>query len=159
VESVTSALKRARAGVRRLAPSGEQPAAPAPNSPGERALVDRFVRAYEAGDIDALVGLLTEDVSVSMPPVPLEYHGREPARRFFAALLGGGRRYHLVATRSNGQVAFGAYVRSGGNAIRHGAGLLVLSLSGTRIAALIRFDNNSLSWFGLPPSLPERAAE
>jgi RNA polymerase sigma-70 factor (ECF subfamily) len=156
VDSVTSALKRARSSLhRRHLPCGEPPRPPAPNSPTERALVEGFVRAYESGDVDALVALLTEDAYVSMPPVPLEYHGRGAAAGFFAALLGGGRRYALVPTRANGQVAFGAYLRSPGSRIRHGAGLLVLSLSGDRIQGLTRFENEALAWFGLPKTLPE----
>ena len=71
VESVNSALKRARASLQRRLPStGERELPPAPNSPAEQALVADFVRAYESGDVDALVALLTDDVYVSMPPVP-----------------------------------------------------------------------------------------
>src|SRR5262245_31190565 len=74
VESVNSALKRARAGLRRrLPPTGDREPPPAPNSRAERALVAKFVRAWESGDVDALVAMLTADVSVSMPPIPLEY--------------------------------------------------------------------------------------
>ena len=71
VESVNSALKRARASLqRRLPPTGEREPPPAPDSPAEQALVAKFVRAYESGDVDALVALLTADVAVSMPPIP-----------------------------------------------------------------------------------------
>jgi RNA polymerase sigma-70 factor (ECF subfamily) len=155
VESVTSALKRARASLQRrmLSPDEQQPP-PSPKSPAEKALVDRFVRAYESADIDGLIALLTENAIVSMPPVPLEYRGRDAVARFLTSLLGNGRRYHLVPTRSNGQQAFGAYVRGKTDGIRHGAGLLVLTLSGDRISALTRFDHNALAWFGLPASLP-----
>ena len=48
----------------------------------------KFVRAYEAGDVDALVALLTADVGVSMPPIPLEYQGRDVVARFYAASSG-----------------------------------------------------------------------
>src|SRR5262245_38660584 len=69
VESVNSALKRARASLQRhMSPIGEREPPPAPGSPAEQALVAKFVRAYESGDVDALVTLLTADVSVSMPP-------------------------------------------------------------------------------------------
>ena len=78
VESVNSALKRARAGLqRRLPPRGERETPPAPDSPAEQALVANFVRAYESGDVDSLVALLTADVCLSMPPIPLEYEGRD----------------------------------------------------------------------------------
>jgi RNA polymerase sigma-70 factor (ECF subfamily) len=60
----------------------------------------------------------------------------------------------LVPTRANGQQAFGAYLRNPAGGIRHGAGLLVLTLSGEKICALTRFDNDVLPRFGLPRSLP-----
>jgi RNA polymerase sigma-70 factor (ECF subfamily) len=155
VDSVNSALKRARATLgNRLPPAGEHAAPPAPNSPAEQALVDRFVRAYEAGDVDAVVALLTEDVCVSMPPLPFEYLGRDVVGRFFAAVILGGRIYDLVPTRANGQLAFGAYLR-GPDGIRHGAGLLVLTLAGDQISALTRFENTVMPWFGLPRTLPD----
>jgi RNA polymerase sigma-70 factor (TIGR02960 family) len=156
VESVTSALKRARANLeRRLPPTGEYESPPAPDSPAEQALVAKFVQAYESGDVDALVDLLTDDVFVSMPPVPLEYQGRDVVARFFASIFGpGGRAYDLVpTTRANGQVAFGSYLRSA-TGIRHGTSLLVLTLAGDRISAITGFDTGVLPWFGLPRSFP-----
>jgi len=155
VESVNSALKRARASLQnRLPLTGQREPPPAPNSAAEQALVAGFVRAYESGDVDALVALLIDDVSVSMPPVPLEYQGREVVARFYASIMRHGWQYELVQTRSNGQLAFGAYLGGPTGGIRHGAGLLVLTLSGDRISAITRFDNNVLPWFGLPRSLP-----
>jgi RNA polymerase sigma-70 factor (TIGR02960 family) len=156
VESVNSALKRARASLhRRLPPTGERETAPAPGSPAEQALVANFVRAYESGDPDALVGLLTDDVFLSMPPIPLEYQGRDVVTRLFASIFASGRRVDLVPTRANGQPAFGAYLRAP-TGIRHGAGLFVLTLTGDRICAFTRFDSSVLPWFGLPQSLPSR---
>jgi RNA polymerase sigma-70 factor (ECF subfamily) len=151
VESVNSALKRARAS---LPPIGEREPPPAPDSPAEQALVAKFVEAYESGDVDALVALLTADVFVSMPPVPLEYQGRDVVARFYASVFIPGRTYDLVSTRANGQMAFGAYLRTPSGGIRHGAGLLVLTLAGDQICAMTRFDNSVLPWFGLPRSLP-----
>jgi RNA polymerase sigma-70 factor (ECF subfamily) len=156
VESVNSALKRARASLqRRLPTTGEREPAPTSDSPVEQALVAKFVRAYESGDVDALVALLTDDVSVSMPPIPLEYQGLEAVARFYASIVRH-RTYDLVPTRANGQLAFGTYLRAPTGGVRHGTGLLVLTLTGDRICALIRFDNNVLPWFGLPRSLPGR---
>jgi RNA polymerase sigma-70 factor (TIGR02960 family) len=156
VESVNSALKRARASLqRRLPPTDEREPAPAPESRSERALMANFVRAYESGDVDALVGLLTDDVFLSMPPIPLEYEGRDIVARLFASIFRSGRRVDLVPTRANGQPAFGAYLRASAG-IRHGAGLFVLTLAGDRISAFTRFDSSVLPWFGLPRSLPRR---
>jgi RNA polymerase sigma-70 factor (TIGR02960 family) len=156
VESVNSALKRARASLQRRwpkAPGREPP--PAAGSPAEDAIVARFVSAWESADVDALVALLTDDAFISMPPMPFEYQGRELVGRFSASLFGAGRRFDLVPTRANGQPAFGAYLRAP-TGIRHGVGLYVLTLTGDRICALTRFDNGVLPWFGLPRSLPSR---
>ncbi|MEV6021042.1 RNA polymerase subunit sigma-70 [Streptomyces sp. NPDC051997] len=156
VDSVDSALKRARAGLRRRrSPAAGHREPPAAGSPAEDAIVGRFVRAWEAADVDALVALLTDDVFMSMPPMPFEYQGRDIVARFCAGLFDAGRRFDLVPSRANGQPAFGAYLRSP-NGISHGVGLYVLTLTGDRIRAMTRFDNNVLPWFGLPRSLPSR---
>jgi RNA polymerase sigma-70 factor (TIGR02960 family) len=154
VESVNSALKRARASLERQRPAvagRERP--PAVGSPAEDAIVAKFTSAYESADVGALVALLTDDVFTSMPPMPLEYLGRDAVARFFALLLSSGREYSLVPTRANGQPAFGAYVSSA-DGIRHFTSLFVLTLAGDQISALVRFDTSVLSWFGLPRSLP-----
>ena len=156
VESVTSALKRARAGLERRRPEvPAREAPPAAGSPDEDALVARFVAAYEAADVDALVALLTDDVFMSMPPMPLEYEGRDVVAEFCRRVFRAGRRFDLVPTRANGQPAFGAYLYTPGGA-RHGTGLLVITAAGDRISALSRFESSMLPWFGLPRSLPAR---
>jgi RNA polymerase sigma-70 factor (ECF subfamily) len=156
VESVNSALKRARASLqRRRTPAADHEPPPPTDSPSEDAIVTKFVNAYESADIDALVALLTDDVFMSMPPIPLEYEGREVVGRFCAGLFGAGRRFDLVPTRANGQPAFGSYLRTPtGN--RHGVGLIAVTLSGDRISAMTRFDNSVLPSFGLPRWLPSR---
>ncbi len=115
----------------------------------------KFARAWESADLDALVALLTDDVFISMPPMPFEYQGRDVVARFCASLLRAGRRFDLVLTRANGQPAFGAYLRAPAG-IRHGTGLFVLTLTGDRICAMTRFDNSVLPSFGLPRTLPSR---
>jgi RNA polymerase sigma-70 factor (ECF subfamily) len=156
VESVTSALKRARASLRqRLGTADDRDRAPAAGSPAEDAIVSRFVRAWESADVDGLVALLTDDVFVSMPPMPFEYEGRDLVVRFCAGLFGAGRSVHLVPTRANGQPAFGAYVRTPGG-VSHSTGLFVLTLAGDRICAMTRFETSVLPSFGLPRSIPAR---
>jgi RNA polymerase sigma-70 factor (TIGR02960 family) len=156
VDSVTSALKLARATLgRRLAPDGDRPPPPPPNSSVGAELVARLTRACETGDVDALVALLTDDVRVAMPPVPLEYQGRDLAARFHIDVtFRQGRTYQLVPTRANGQLAFGAYLRDPDGGPRHAMGLLVFTLTGDQICAITRFDNNVLARFGLPRTLP-----
>jgi RNA polymerase sigma-70 factor (TIGR02960 family) len=161
VESVNSALKRARAGLRH-GPQAARPAVgsaagsvanSAAGSAAEDEVVARFVRAYETADLDALVALLTDDVFISMPPMPFEYTGRDVVAGFFARIFGAGRRFALVPTRANGQPAFGAYLRAPGGG-RYGVGLFVITVAGDRISAMTRFENSLLPWFGLPRSLP-----
>jgi RNA polymerase sigma-70 factor (ECF subfamily) len=89
-----------------------------------------------------------------MPPIPLEYHGRDAVGRLHASVIGKDRTFDLVPTRANGQLAFGAYLRAPGG-LRHGIGLLVLTLAGDQICAITRFENSVLPWFGLPRSLPD----
>jgi RNA polymerase sigma-70 factor (ECF subfamily) len=156
VESVNSALKRARASLqRRLPPTAGHEPPPAASSSAEDAIVAKFARAWESADLGALVALLTDDVFISMPPMSFGYEGRDVVARFCASLFGAGRRFDLVPTRANGQPAFGAYLRSPAG-VRHGTGLYVLTLTGDRICAMTRFDNTVLPWFGLPRSLPSR---
>jgi RNA polymerase sigma-70 factor (ECF subfamily) len=154
VESVNSALKRARASLqRRQQPAvGHQPP-PAAGSPAEDAIVAKFARAWESADLDALVALLTGDVFVAMPPEPFGYEGRDLVARYWARQFGAGRRFDLVPTRANGQPAFGAYLR-GPAGVRHATGFYVLTLAGGQVCALTRFEASVLPWFGLPRSLP-----
>ena len=132
-DSVNSALKRARASLdARLRASRQREVAPLPRSSEEEALIERFTNAFVAGDVAGVVALLTEDVWLTMPPIPLEYHGRELVAHFHTSVVfRGGRRYQLVATRANRQPAFGLYVTERHTPVAHANGLLVLALDGT----------------------------
>jgi RNA polymerase sigma-70 factor (ECF subfamily) len=145
VDSVNSALKRARAGLKdqRLTPER----APIRASAAEDAIVAKFVRAYEAADLDTLVGMLTDDVFLSMPPIPFEYQGRDVVARFCNNIFRAGRRFHLVQTRANGQPAFGSYLLSPSG--HKAVGLVAVTITGDRISAMTRFEPRVLPWFGL----------
>jgi RNA polymerase sigma-70 factor (ECF subfamily) len=154
-QAVTSALKRARATLQRELPP-DRPAAPAADSDVERELLGRLVRAFENADVEGLVALMAEDAWLRMPPVPLEYRGRELAGRFFAAVaFRDGRRYRLVPARANGQPAFGVYLRQPSTRLSRAFGLLVITLAGDRITAITRFDNAVFPYFGLPRTLAD----
>lgn len=156
IEAANSALKRARASLdQRRQEAGDRELPPVPHSRAETAIAAKFAEAWEAADLDALVALLTDDIFISMPPMPFEYQGRDIVARFFAGIFSAGRRFDLVPTRANGQPAFGAYLRTPGG-ISHGMGLYVLTLSGDHISAMTRFENSVLPWFGLPRSLSSR---
>jgi RNA polymerase sigma-70 factor (ECF subfamily) len=90
-----------------------------------------------------------------MPPIPLEWQGCDLAHQFLTATATPHLRRKLVATRANGQPAFGIYVRDPRARILHGVGLLVLTLAGHRICAMTRFDTSVLASFGLPRILPD----
>ena len=159
-ESVTSALKRARAtaGRRPVRRPGSASTrlrrAPPPSGSSWRRLT-RGVRGRRRRT--ALVALLTEDVWVTRcHPLPLEYQGRELAAQFFAVVaFRPGRRFRMVPTRANGQPAFGVYVHDPHSDLFHASGLLVVTLAGDRISAMTRFDNSVLDGFGLPRTLPD----
>jgi RNA polymerase sigma-70 factor (ECF subfamily) len=154
-ESVTSALKRARAALERHQRSTGQPAsAPPPGSAAEQQLVDRLTRAFETADVDGIVALLTEDAWLTMPPLPLEYQGRELAASFLTATaFRPGWTARMLPTRANGQPAFGFYARDPQTGGFYTVGLMVLTLSGTQICAMTRFDGSILPRFGLPATL------
>ena len=151
-QSAASAVKRARATLARELPLREAP--PSPHSPAEQRLVDRLTQAFEAADVDGIVALLTEDAWLTMPPLPLEYQGRELAAQFLILAFRRRHRYRLVATRANGQPAFGLYIGDPHAPVLHANGLLVLTLAGDRISMITRFDPSVLPRFGLPRSLP-----
>jgi RNA polymerase sigma-70 factor (ECF subfamily) len=154
-EAVTSALKRARATLERHQRSwGQREPAPPPDSPAEQQLVDRLTRAFDTADVDGIIALLTEDAWVTMPPLPLEYQGRELAAQFLrATAFRPGWTARLIPTRANGQLAFGFYARDPQTGRFYTVGLLVLTLSGTQISAMARFDPATLPRFGLPATL------
>jgi RNA polymerase sigma-70 factor (ECF subfamily) len=152
VDSVTSALKRARTTLESR-PQAEAP--PQPDSPAEHELVEALAAAFEANDVDGIVALLADDVRLSMPPLPLEFIGREEARRFYAIVAARPGRRRLVQTRANGQPALAFYSRDASGGLFRATSLMVVTLTGERIAALTRFDPSVLQHFGLPRILPE----
>ena len=154
--SVSSALQRARATLESGA-SVRRERAPLPRSAHERELVARFADAFEAGHLDDVLALLTDDAWVTMPPEPFEYQGHDAISAFlghaFAARWE--HRHRLVPTRANGQPAFGHYIPDPQSGVVRGVGMLVLTLEGERIAQITRFGGAGLLGpFGLPRTLP-----
>jgi RNA polymerase sigma-70 factor (TIGR02960 family) len=155
-ETVTSALKRARASVAERA-ADEQPhqSPPAAGSAQERRLVDQVVAAFAAHDVDAIVALLTDDAWVKMPPMPFEYQGREAAARFFTAIAPpGGRTLRCLESRANGLPVLALYTIDETSGAWRSIGVLLLTLAGDHVHEIIRFDPVTLASFGLPRILP-----
>jgi RNA polymerase sigma-70 factor (ECF subfamily) len=156
--AVTSALQRARAA---LAAAPERADGPAvPDAPALRALMGRVGDAFERGDVDALVALMTEDAWVRMPPEPHEYQGRPAIAAFLRTrpIFRAGRiGLRLVATRANGQPAFAYYVPDAHAGVARAGGLFVLGVRDGAVSAITRFgDLAVLPYFGLPRTLPAR---
>jgi RNA polymerase sigma-70 factor (TIGR02960 family) len=151
-DAVTSALKRARETMDASRSPGLPP--PTPDSPEERALLERFVTAFTSLDVDGLVSLMTDDAWVRMPPLPFEYRGTAAVHAFFVATaphrLGIAQ---LVPVRANGQPAWGEYRRDSVSGGLHLMGIEVVALAGDRICEITRFETTVAPHFGLPRTL------
>jgi RNA polymerase sigma-70 factor (ECF subfamily) len=148
VPAVNSALQRARAA---LADVGEAGDVTEPDDPEVRAVIGRYVRAFEAADVPALVRLLTDEAILEMPPVPLWYRGSRDYGRFMRRVFEmrgtGWRMRHLTA---NGQPALAAYAPApdGGLSLHT---LQVVTVTGGRIAHNVVFaDPRVFEAFDLP---------
>jgi RNA polymerase sigma-70 factor (ECF subfamily) len=156
--TVNSALVRARAALDARAPATPERLA-APGSAQERELAADLADAFEQGDMDRVVALLTEDAWVTMPPEPFEYQGREAATVFFEHVTRSrttGARWRLLPTRANGQPAYGQYLEdpAGGGVARPRA-LFVLTIRQDGVAVFARFAGEDLPIrCGLPEAVP-----
>jgi RNA polymerase sigma-70 factor (TIGR02960 family) len=158
LDAANNLLKRARATIAGHLPPGDRDRAPLPGSARERQIVAQFAAAFERGDVEAIVALLTDDVRLTMPPLPFEYQGRDTVGHFLytVSFRHGTRRSRLIPTRANGQPAFGRYLCDPHAPVGHAHGLLVLTLDGDRVCAITGFaDNSVLPRFGLSRTLPE----
>jgi RNA polymerase sigma-70 factor (TIGR02960 family) len=145
-QSVTSLLKRARATLQK---HWEPATAPRPEV--EPAVVARLITALERGDTDSVVALLTDDVWLRMPPLPMEYQGRDLAGRFFATVaFRPGRQFRAFPTATNRQPALAIYERDPQSEALRANGLFVLTFAGDQIGAITRFDATALTQCGFP---------
>jgi RNA polymerase sigma-70 factor (ECF subfamily) len=123
-----------------------------------RTLLDRYVQAWEAGDIDGFVALLKDDATFPMPPLPLWYRGREDIRVFVAgtSLAGEARgRWRFLPTRANGLPAFGLYQRDERAGLYQPFAIQLLTIRDGSLADITTFGYPGLfRLFGLPEVLP-----
>jgi RNA polymerase sigma-70 factor (TIGR02960 family) len=154
--SVNSLLRRARGAFEDRLPATGRERAPLPNSKLERDLVGRFAEAVENGDIDAMVALLTDDAWLTMPPLPHAYQGPAAIGAFLTgAQERRGAPMRLVATRANGQPAFGCYLAGLETGGARAFAVFVLTLEGGQVSAITWFaDSSVVPQFGLPEVLP-----
>ena len=150
--SVNSALQRARKVIDTASVSQQKVLSRlGPEAVGE--IVSRWINAWQAGDVDAIVSMLSEDARYSMPPLPEWYAGADAIRTF---LTGGPlqSRWRFLPTSANGQLAFGTYLWDDtANAYIPG-GLDVLTIHNGHVTEIVAFLSADLADFGLPASLP-----
>jgi RNA polymerase sigma-70 factor, ECF subfamily len=158
VASANSALQRARQAVDgRLPDQSQQESLGSIGDEALQELVDAYLRAWEAGDVEGILALLTEDATVAMPPTPTWYRGRAAIGAFLPRwpFSGPGRRVRLVRARANGQPALAAYRWDAAESCYRAVALHVLSVRGGRIDAIDAFVDPEVF---RPLGLPERLA-
>jgi RNA polymerase sigma-70 factor (ECF subfamily) len=139
VASVNGALRRARkAAADRLPSQSQQVALRALGDDGLREIVQRYIDAWERADVGAILALLAEDATFTMPPLPTWYRGHD-AIALFLTRYALRDRWRLVAARANGQLAFGCYAWDAEAGTHTALSLDVLSLEGTRATEVTSF--------------------
>jgi RNA polymerase sigma-70 factor, ECF subfamily len=150
--AVNSALQRARAQLTGVDLAEDKVVEPTDTA--LRSLLDRYAVAFENADVAALEGLLTEDATWEMPPIPTWFAGRSTIAGFLATRLTNGGGNRMLPTGANGQPAFGLYVRDQ-DGTRRGHAIHVLTVAPGGIAKVVAFHSPELFvTFELPPILP-----
>jgi RNA polymerase sigma-70 factor (ECF subfamily) len=151
--AVNSLHQRARATLESVHPDADS--APAPLSPQQEALLERYVDAFERYDVAAMVGLFTADAVWEMPPYTGWYQGPEAIARLIGTNCPAERPgdMRMVPTRANGQPAFALYMR-GADGVHRAFQLQVLTLDGDGVGHVgAFFDPGLFARFGLPSEL------
>ena len=120
-----------------------------------REIVDRFVHAWEVADVDSIVAMLTHDATITMPPQPTWYRGRDAVATFLRAIpLAPGRRWRVLPVTANEQLAFGEYRWNETTERFVAAAVAVLTLADHLIADITAFRGREVfAGFGLPGRL------
>lgn len=153
VPSVNSSLQRARATMQAAGPVLDELREPA--DPGERAVVERYLAAFEAADVPALTRLLADDVVLEMPPVALWFAGRAHYGRFMERVFAmRGTGWRLVPVPANGGTGLAAYAPDPANGRVRAHSLQVFAVAGGLIEQSVTFvDPAVFGLFDLPPYL------
>jgi RNA polymerase sigma-70 factor (ECF subfamily) len=156
--SINSALQRGRATLSKRYPE-DRPRGASISDQAQRALIERYVRAWESADLDGFVSLLKEDATYAMPPWGLWYRGRDSIRAFFAYVWRGYGGFRLVATGANWQPAFALYTCNSKDPTFRAHSIQVLEIHGDAICALTAYLKplapELFAEFGLPLTLTE----
>jgi RNA polymerase sigma-70 factor (ECF subfamily) len=158
VPSVNSALQRARATLEQRLPDRTQQQTMRELGDGQvRQLVQRFMDAFEADDVGAIMAMLTEDATFSMPPYASWCRGRDAIAESWLMPGGPPPRLRYVPTRCNGQIALGTYSLDRERGAYLPIALDVLTLRWDRIADVTAFRQREVfETLGLPAEVPAR---
>ena len=149
--TVNSALTRARAGFR---PDRAPEHVARPRSPSEAAVIERFVDAFQLGDLDSVLDLLSGDARLSMPPEPIQCNGPAAIVDFLRQRRFWGPELTLVPTRANGQPAYVYYLPDPTDGVSRASGLIALTVVDDHVSTLTRFGGRDvITRFGLPVTL------
>jgi RNA polymerase sigma-70 factor (TIGR02960 family) len=152
--AVNSALQRGRATLRtQLPPAGRSEWASAESGQAEREVLDAYIAAYEAGDDDATLALLTDDIRVTMPPAPYLFEGLDAIRQLAKRARDTGT-WRLLPTMANGQPAAACYLLDPDSGEFRAYKLDVLRLADQKIAEITTFGYKLFPQFDLPAVLP-----
>jgi RNA polymerase sigma-70 factor (TIGR02960 family) len=150
--SVNSALIRARAGFR---PNRTPDRVARPRSADESAVVDRFVEAFQRGDLDSVLAVLSVDSRLVMPPEPIECSGPRAIVDFLRQRRFWGPQLTLLPTRANDQFALVYYLPDSTDQVPRASGVMVLTVVDDHVSTLTRFGGpDVIARFGLPSALP-----
>lgn len=153
--SINSALQRARKAIEeRLPEQSQQTTIRSLGDERLRDIAERFADAFERGEVDAIVSLLAEDATFSMPPFASVARGREAIVDSWLMPGGPPPRLRYVPARANGQLAFGTYQLDRAEGEYLPIALDVLALRGARVSEVIAFRTPQIFLrFGLPTKL------
>ena len=159
LSSINSLLHRARATIRKnYSSSPYDSPITVPMDRTTKMLLDRYVRAWESGDVDEIIALLQKDTVFAMPPFPLWLQGQEAIRTFISATILKGEargRWRLLPIRANARPGFAWYQKDEANEGFQAFAIQVLTLDGGRLADITTFVEPSLfRFFNLPAELP-----
>jgi RNA polymerase sigma-70 factor (ECF subfamily) len=170
VPAVNSSLQRARKAVEeRLPEQSQQQTLREIGDEKLRQIVETYVDAWERGDADAIAAMLAEDATITMPPMPTWYRGRDAVLGFLsnwafakrwasarAQFESGDRRVRLIPLRASGQLAFGSYSWNEERGAYVPTALQVLTMVGPRIGEIAGFVTpEAFARFGLPERLEQ----
>ena len=157
VPAVNSALQRARESIAREHADGNARTHAPGGAAVDTRVLRRFLEAWEAVDVRALVSLLADDALLTMPPEPVRLVGRDAIGNFFSTVPAGGDlgRIRLVPTAANRQPALAAYFADQPDGVFRAYGVMVFALEGETIVGITGFAGypQLMPALGLPDEL------